>query len=102
MKPYTIAVPRYAVESEAGTHLEIFSQKNNAIKAAIKLANEYRGNTFLVIKKTFHKRKQVFRICLDMEMNFEDVSVAYQALVDAFQDKLSKTKYWRKSDGSRK
>lgn len=60
MKPFTIAVPRYAVESASGTHLEIFSQRGNAIKAAIKLANEFRGNTFLVIKKLSIRESKSF------------------------------------------
>lgn len=100
MKAFTIAVPRYALESAKGDHLDIFNKRVNAIKAAIKMASEYPGNTFVVVKKHMHKRKVIFSFKLDVQLNFEDVHSFNQAMIDVFQAKLNKTRFWRKKDGS--
>lgn len=99
MKAFTIATPRYAIESVRGDHLDIFSKRVNAIKAAIKMAAEYPGTTFLVVKKVNHKRKIIFRFMVDIQMDFNDLPDVYRAIAETFQKKSDKTKYWRKSDG---
>lgn len=99
IKPFTIATPQYSIESIKGDHFDIFNKRSNAIKAAIKMATEYPGATFLVVKKSFHKKKVVFSFKLDMQLDFEDVQTVYRSLAEVYQKKLDKTKYWRKSDG---
>lgn len=100
MKAFTTAVPRYAVESAKGDYLDIFSQRDHAIKAAIKLATEYPGATFVVVKKVHRKRKIIFSFTLDLKMNFDDVQDVYRGIISVYQKKLNKTRFWRKSDGS--
>lgn len=99
MKAFTIATPRYAVESVKGDYFDIFSKRVNAIKAAIKMAAAYPGTTFVVVKKVNHKRKIIFQFKVDLQMDFEDLQDVYRSIIDVFQKKLDKTKYWRKSDG---
>jgi|SRR6185369_13507919 hypothetical protein len=100
MKPFTIATPRYAVESVKGDHFDIFNKRVNAIKAAIKLASEYPGTTFVVVKKVFRKRKVIFSFQLDIHMDFDDMQDVFKNIIDVYQKKLGKTKYWRKSNGT--
>jgi hypothetical protein len=100
MKAFTLATPRYAIESDKGDQLDIFSKRANAIKAAINLATEYPGTTFVVVKKVFRKKKVIFSFCIDVQMDFDDVQDVYRSIIDIYQKKLDKTKYWRKIDGS--
>jgi hypothetical protein len=100
MKAFTIATPRYAVESANGTHLDIFSKRVNAIRAVIRLASEYPGNTFVVIKKVHRKRKTIFSFKIDVSMDFEDARDVYQGVVDIYQKKFNKARFWRKLDES--
>lgn len=99
IKPFTIATPQYAIESIKGDHFNIFSKRNNAIKNCIKMATEFPGATFVVIKKTFNKRKLIFSFKLEIQSDFEDVQTIYSSLTEVYQKKLDKTKYWRKSNG---
>lgn len=92
--------PRYAVESAKGDHLDVFNKRVNAIKAAVKLAAQYPGTTFVVVRKTLLKRKIVFSFRLEVQMDFDDVQDVYRAITEVFQQKFNKTRYWRKSDGS--
>jgi UDP-N-acetylmuramate-alanine ligase len=100
MKAFTLATPRYAIENSRGDHLDIFSKRANAIKAAIKLATEFPGTTFTVVKKVFRKKKVIFSFCIEAQIDFDDVQDVYRSLIEVYQKKLDKTKYWRKSDGS--
>lgn len=99
MKAFTIATPRYAVESVTGDHFDIFAKRVNAIRAAIKMGAEYPGATFVVVKKVNHKRKVIFQFKIDLQMDFEDLQEVYQGIINTYQKKWDKTKYWRKSDG---
>ena len=99
MKAFTIANPRYAVESVKGDYFDIFAKRVNAIKAAIKMGAEYPGTTFVVVKKVNHKHKVIFQFKVDIQMDFEDLQEVYRGIVETYGKKLDKTKYWRKSDG---
>jgi hypothetical protein len=97
-KAFTIATPRYSIESVKGAHFDIFNQRLNAIKAAIKLAVEYPGNTFIVVKKVNHTSKTIFSFKVEVQMELDDLQEIYQGIIDTYQIKKDKTKYWRKSD----
>lgn len=94
----TGASPRYRVEGVKGEYFDVFSKKANAIKAAIALAVEHTGTTFLVVRTTLLKKKVVFSFKLEAEYQFDDIQDVYQGIVDVYQKKLDKTKYWRKPD----
>lgn len=100
MKPFTLATPRYAIENSKGDNLDIFRRRANAIKAAIKLAVEYPGTTFVVVKKVFRKKKVIFSFRIDAQLDFDDVQDFYRSIIEVYQKKFNKTRYWRKSDGS--
>lgn len=100
MKSFTIATPRYAVESANGSHLDIFAKRVNAIRAAIRLASEYPGTTFIVVKKVHRKRKTIFSFKIDVSMDFDDVQDVYRGILDTYQKKFNKTRFWRKLDES--
>jgi|SRR6185369_1078163 len=97
-KNMTGASPRYRVEGVKGEYFDVFSKKANAIKAAIALAVEHTGTTFLVVRTTLLKKKVVFSFKLEAEYQFDDIQDVYQGIVDVYQKKLDKTKYWRKPD----
>lgn len=94
----TGASPRYRVEGVKGEFFDVFSKRANAIKAAIALATEHTGTTFLVVRTTFLKKKVVFQFKLEAEYQFDDLQDVYQGIVDVYQKKLDKIKYWRKPD----
>lgn len=96
-KAMTAGTPRYRVEGVKGEYFDVFNKRKNAIKAAIKLATEYPGTTFLVIKKTTED-KVVFRFKIEVDFQFDDVQDFYRGVIEVFQKKLDKTKYWRKPD----
>ena len=97
-KNMTGASPRYRVEGVKGEYFDVFNKRANAIKAAIQMATEYPGTTFLVVKKTLLKEKIVFRFKIESDFQFDDIQDVYQGIVDVYQKKLDKTKYWRKPD----
>lgn len=98
MTAFTIATPRYFIESVKGDHFDVFNQRTNAIRCAIKMATEYPGTTFVVVKKANYKRKIIFQFKIDIQMDFDDLTDVYQAVIDSYQKKLDKTKFWRKLD----
>ena len=89
---------RYRVEGVNGEFYDVFKTRKRAIRTAIQIATEYPGTTFLVIKRGLTISKTLFRFCLDAEYQFEDLQDVLQSMIDVFQKKLNKTKYWRKSD----
>ena len=95
---FTIATPRYIIESELGDHLDVFSKRANAIKNVIKLAAEYPGTVFHAVKKVNGKRTVIFSFGVKMQMDFQDLQDVYRSIIEAYQKKLDKTRYWRKSD----
>ena len=97
-KPFTPATPRYRVEGVKGEYFDVFNKRVNAIKAAVKMAAEYPGTTFLVVKKVNLKDKVIFRFKIEAEYQFDDVQDVYRAVIEVFQKKFDKTKYWRKPD----
>jgi hypothetical protein len=97
-KPSTAAIPRYRIESAKGDFFDIFNKRANAIKAAIKLASEYPGATFIVVKKVNFKSKTIFSFKVEVTLDFDDIQDVYQGILEAYQEKLNKTRYWRKSD----
>lgn len=99
-KAFTARTPRYRVEGVKGEYFDTFSQRKNAIRAAIKFAAEYPGTTFLVVKKANLKDKIIFRFKVEMEFQFDDIQDVLRGVVEAYQEKLDKTKYWRKPDDS--
>ena len=99
-KALTARTPRYRIEGVKGEYFDIFSQRKNAIRAAIKLASEYPGTTFVVVKKVNLKDKIIFRFKVEMEFQFDDIQDVLHGVVEAYQEKLDKTKYWRKPDDS--
>ena len=94
----TGATPRYRIESVTGQYFDVFAKKVNAIKAAIGMAVEYPGTMFLVVKTTILKKKVVFRFKIEAEYQFDDVQDVYRSVVEVYQEKLDRTKYWRKPD----
>lgn len=99
-KALSARTPRYKVESVKGEYFDTFSRRKNAIKAAIKLATEYPGATFIVVKKVNLKDKIIFRFKVEIEFQFDDIQDVLGGIVEAYQEKLDKTKYWRKPDDS--
>jgi hypothetical protein len=96
-KAMTAGTPRYRVEGVKGEYFDVFNKRKSAIKAAIKLATEYPGTTFLVVKKTL-KDKVIFRFKIEVDFQFDDIQDFYRGVIEAYQKKLDKTKYWRKPD----
>jgi hypothetical protein len=94
----TAATPRYRIEGVKGEYFDVFGKRAKAIKAAIKLASEYPGTTFLVVKKANRKDKVIFRFKIETQFEFDDVQDIYRAFIEVYQKKLNKTKYWRKSE----
>ena len=90
--------PRYRVEGVKGEYFDVFAKRANAIKAAIVLATEHPGTTVLVVRTTLLKKKIVFRFKIETEYQFDDLQAVYQGIIDVYQEKLDKTKYWRKPD----
>lgn len=98
--PMTGATPRYRLEGVKGEFFDVFAKKANAIKAAIEMATEYPGTTFLVVRTTLLKKKVVFKMKIEMDFQFDDIRDVYGSMVGVYQQKLDKTKYWRKPDVS--
>jgi hypothetical protein len=99
-KSFTPATPRYRIEGVKGEYFDVFSKRANAIKAAIKMATEYPGATFVVVKKVNLKDKVIFRFRIEIDFEFDDVQDMYRGIIEAYQEKLDKTTYWRKPDDS--
>lgn len=99
-KPFTPATPRYRVEGVKGEYYDVFSKRANAIKAAVQMAADYPGATFVVVKKVNLKDKVIFRFKIETEFKFDDLQDMLRAVVEVYQKKLDKTKYWRKPDDS--
>ena len=94
----TSATPRYRIQGVKGEYYDVFNKRANAIKAAIQMATEYPGTTFLVVRKTLLKEKIVFSFKIESDFQFDDIKDVYQGIIDVYQKKLNKTKYWRKPD----
>jgi hypothetical protein len=94
----TAKTPRYRIESVKGELFDTFKQRKNAIRGAVRMAIEYPGATFLVIKMVNLKSKVIFRVKIEVDFEFEDVQDMYSGLIQVYQKKLDKTKYWRKSE----
>lgn len=92
--------PRYRIQGVKGEYFDVFNKRANAIKAAIQMATEYPGTTFLVVKKTFLKEKIIFSFKIESNYQFDDLKDVYQGVVDVYQKKLNKIKYWRKPDAT--
>lgn len=99
-QPLTTDVPTYVIRGVDSLQFDIFYKKQKAIKKAIKMASEYAGVTFQVIERQNWNEKIIFSITLDCNTGFENLPCLYKAMVDVFQEKLNKTKFWRKVDGS--
>lgn len=98
-KQTTFGTPRYRIEGVKGEYFDVFKKRANAIKNAIKMASEYPGTTFLVVRTTIHKRKVIFRFQIENQFTFNDLQDVYRSIVEVYQKKLDKTKYWSKSNG---
>jgi hypothetical protein len=98
--PTTGATPRYRIEGVKGQYFDVFAKRANAIKAAISMALEYPGTTFIVVKSTLISRKVIFRYKVDAEFAFRDLQDVYRGIIEVYQEKLNKTKYWRKPDAT--
>lgn len=96
----TAATPRFRIEGVNGEYFDVFNKRANAIKAAIKMATEYPGTTFVVVKKVNLKDKVIFRFKVEIDFDFDDIQDMYRGIIEAYQGKLDKTKYWRKPDDS--
>ncbi len=92
------STPRYRIESVKGEYFDVFAKRANAIKAAIAMAIEYPGNTFVVARVTLVSRKIIFRYKVETEFDFRDLQDVYRGIIEVYQQKLDKTKYWRKTD----
>lgn len=94
------STPRYRIEGVKGEYYDVFSKRANAIKAAISMAVEYPGTTFLVVRTSLVSQKIIFRYKVEIEFSFNDLQDVYRGIAEVYQEKLNKTKYWRKSDGT--
>lgn len=92
------STPRYRIEGVKGEYYDVFSKRANAIKAAVEMAVGYPGNTFLVVRTSLISRKVVFKYRVEAEFAFDDLQDVYRAIAEVYQEKLDKTKYWRKPD----
>lgn len=99
-KATTGTTSRYRIEGVKGEYYDVFNKRANAIKAAIAMAVEYPGTTFLVVKKSILKQKVIFSYKIESNFVFEDLQAVYGGVIEAYQNKLNKTKYWRKPDDS--
>jgi hypothetical protein len=89
---------RYRIQGVKGEYFDVFNKRANAVKAAIKMAAEYPGTTFVVVKKSLLKEKIIFSFKIEAEFQFDDIQDVYDGIVETYQIKLNKIKYWRKSD----
>ena len=92
------STPRYRIEGVKGQYYDVFSKRANAIKAAVEMAVEYPGTTFLVVRTTLVSRKVIFKYRVEIEFDFNDLQDVYRGIVEVYQERLNKTKYWRKPD----
>lgn len=99
-KVFTAATPRYRIEGVKGEFFDVFNKRKNAIKAAIQMATDYPGATFLVVRYANLKKKVIFRFMIEADFSFDDIQDVYRGVIEAYQKKLDKTKYWRKPDVS--
>lgn len=99
-KAYSIAVPRYQIRGIKGDVFDVFNRRTNAIQAAISMAVEYPGATFQVIKQVFHKEKLIFQFKIETQVEFDDIQDMYRSVIETYQKKLNKTRFWRKPDGT--
>lgn len=97
-KPHSIAVPYYQIRGVKGDVFDVFNKKANAIKAAIEMATDYPGTIFQVVKKVFHKEVLVFSFKIESQLDFEDIQDMYRGMIEVYQKKLDKTRFWRKPD----
>jgi len=100
-KQPTFGTPRYRIEGVEGEYFDVFKKRVNAFKRAIKMASEYPGTTFLVVKITGFKKKIIFKFKIENSFEFKDLQDVYRSIIEVYQKKLDKTKYWRKLDGER-
>jgi len=97
-KASTASTPRYRIEGVKGEYFDVFNKRANAIKAAIAMAAEYPGTTFRVVKTTLLKSKIIFSFKIESDYAFEDLQSMCNGVIEVYQNKLNKTKYWRKPD----
>lgn len=97
-KAYSIAVPRYQIRGIRGDVFDVFNKKTNAIKAAIQMAIEYPGTAFQVVKRVFKKETVVFSFKIETQTDFYDLQDVYRSIIEVYQKKLAKTRFWRKPD----
>lgn len=97
-KQPTFGTPRYRIESVKGKYFDVFKKRANAIKAAITMASEYPGTTFLVVKVVGFKSKVIFKSRIENDFTFSDLQDVYRSMIEVYQKKLDKTKFWRKLD----
>jgi len=97
-KSYSIAVPRYQIRGVKGDVFDVFNKKTNAIQAAIEMATDYPGTTFQVVKKVFHKEVLVFSFKVEIQVDFDNLQDMYRSVIEVYQKKLDKTRFWRKPD----
>ncbi len=92
---FTISTPQYHIVGVSGEHFDIFNKRANAIKEAIKLAFEFPGENFSVIKKVNLKEKKIFSFTLSVEMDFADIKSIYEFITEASANKSNRMRYWR-------
>jgi hypothetical protein len=98
-KQFTFGTPRYRIEGVKGERFDVFRKRSNAIKAAVKMASEYHGVTFLVVKVTGFKEKVIFKFKIENDFHFNDLQDVYRSIIEVYQKKLNKTRFWTKSNG---
>ena len=97
-KPFKITTPQYLIRNEKGDHFDVFNKRENGISATIKLATDFPGNKFLLIKKVNMKEKVIFSFLVQCDFDLDDVKDIYNAIISAYQKKLESIQYWRKND----
>jgi hypothetical protein len=97
-QPFTTDIPIYVIRGGDSCQFNVFNKRSKAIKNAIKMATQYSGTSFQVIEKRNWEEKVIFSINLDVSHKFEDIQTFYQAMLEIFKSKLSKTRFWRKTD----
>jgi len=98
VKPFTIATPRYHIRNTKGYIFNVFKRKTNAIAAAIEMATEHPGNTFIVSKTVNGKQKNIFTMTIDIQSDLIDFPEIYESIIKIFQKKVARTAFWRKAE----
>lgn len=95
--PITAKSIRYQVIDSTGSVLDVFKQMENAVAKVFALASQFRGDKFLVIKKSLHKEEIVLELMMQMNFKFKDVSTVFGGIAKSAEEvKKINSSVWKK------